>query len=323
MALSIFDLITVERVKATTVAGVDLTFDDGSDYPDELFQQAIAQSVAMLEAELGIVIDPFSIKGERHDVDLIDRHAHYHMSLDLKPLRSVDKLAIRIGNNDAEGVMPTSWASIASAQHSKINLIPDSSIESGIRFASGVPFLVGDVFSPYSRFPQYFSIDYTAGFTFEEGTGTIAQGTDSVEISLAHSYTTRPVIEIEITDAQGGSGLRMIASSSDSVTVAARTAPTTGDLTFSYTVHNVDPLVERAVLLLSSILPLNIAGDLIAGAGVASQSISIDSLSQSLATTASATSAGYGARLIAFNDELKKITKQLRSKYTQMNIWAR
>jgi len=30
MALSIFDLITIDRVKDTTVAGVDLTFDDGS-----------------------------------------------------------------------------------------------------------------------------------------------------------------------------------------------------------------------------------------------------------------------------------------------------
>ena len=323
MALSIFDLITVERVKATTVAGVDLTFDDGSDYPDELFQQSIAQAVSLLEMELSIVIDPFSIKGERHDVDLIDRHAHYHLSLDLKPLRSVDKLSIKIGNNDAEGVMPISWASVASAQHSKINLIPNSSMESGLRFASGVPFLVGDVFSPYSRFPQYFSIDYTAGFFFEEGTGTIAQGTDSVTLALSNDYTSRPVIDIDITDAQGGSGLRLIAASSDSVTVAARVAPTTGDLTFSYTVHNVDPLIERAILLLASLLPLNIAGDLIAGAGVASQSISIDSLSQSLSTTASATSAGYGARLIAFNDELKKTTKKLRSNYTAMNMWAR
>jgi hypothetical protein len=323
MALSIFDLITIERVKGTTVAGVDLTFDDGSDYPDSLFESAIAQSVALLEAELGIIIDPFSIKGERHDIDLIDRHSHYHLSLDLKPLKSIDQLAIKIGNSEGVGIMPNSYASIASYQHSKLNLIPDSTVEGGLRFSGGVPFLVGDVFSPYSRFPQYFSIDYTAGFTFEEGTATIPQGQKEVVISTSNEFTSRPYVLIEITDAQGGSGLRVVGSGTNQVTVAARVAPTTGDLTFNYTVHNVDPLIERALLLLSALLPLNIAGDLIAGAGVASQSISIDSLSQSLATTASATSAGYGARLIAFNDELKKVTKTLRGKYSQMNIYAR
>jgi len=323
MALSIFDLITIDRVKDTTVAGVDLTFDDGSAYPDSLFEDAIAQSVSLLETELGIIIDPFSIKGERHDVDIIDRNAHYPLSLDLKPLKAVDRLAIRVGNSSAEGEFPTSWASIASRQHSKINLLPDSGAESALRFSSGVPFLVGDVFSPYSRFPQYFSIDYTAGFTFEEGSAVIPQGQSEVSISLTNTFDTRPNILIEITDAQGGSGLRTISAGANSLTVAARVAPTTGDLTFNYTVHNVDPLIERALLLLSAILPLNIAGDLIAGAGVASQSISIDALSQSLATTASATSAGYGARLIAFNDELKKVTKTLRGKYSQMNFYAR
>lgn len=324
MGLSIFDLITIERVKGTTVAGVDLTFDDGSAYPDDLFQQSIIQAVALIEADLGIVIDEFKLVGERHDVDLIDRHSHYHMSLDLKPLKSVDKISIKIGNSSGEGILPTSYASIASHQHSKLNLIPDSTLSSSLRFTSGVPFLVGDVFSPYSRFPQYFNIDYTAGFTFEEGTAIIPQGQDSVQVIFNNLFTGGRVYNIvEITDAQGGSGVRAISSGSEGITFKTRVAPTTGDLTFKYTAHNVDPLIERAVLLVSSLLPLNIAGDLIAGAGIASQAISIDSLSQSIATTASATSAGYGARLIAFNAELKQVMGKLRGKYTQMNFYAR
>ena len=47
----------------------------------------------------------------------------------------------------------------------------------------------------------------------------------------------------------------------------------------------------------------NMLGDIILGAGIASQSISIDGLSQSISSTASATSAGYGARLINYNKE--------------------
>ena len=87
MAKSISDLITIDFVKSTTVAGVDLTFDDGTDFPDEMFQSAIDQSISMVEADLGIVLDEFKVSGERHDVDLIDRHSHYFTSVDHK-LRS-------------------------------------------------------------------------------------------------------------------------------------------------------------------------------------------------------------------------------------------
>lgn len=65
-----------------------------------------------------------------------------------------------------------------------------------------------------------------------------------------------------------------------------------------------DVLVEL-VGKIASFGPLNIAGDLLGGAGVASQSIGIDGLSQSFNTTSSATSAGYGARLIQYRQEIK------------------
>ena len=52
--------------------------------------------------------------------------------------------------------------------------------------------------------------------------------------------------------------------------------------------------------------PLNIAGDLLGGAGIASQSVSIDGLSQSFNTTSSATNAGYGARLLQYSKEIKE-----------------
>lgn len=323
MARTIFDIITVQSVKNTTVAGVDLTFDDGSNFPDEMFEGAITQSVAMLEADLGVVIDEFKVKGERHDVDLIDRHSHYLMSVDQRPLKRIDALQIKVGNSNAVADLPVSYASISSHLHGQFNLIPDSTLAASLHFSSGVPFLVGDVFSPYSKFPQYFSIDYTAGHTFDEGTAVIAQGTDTVEVTLNETFTGRYYADLTVTDAQGGAGVRVISTSPTSMTVQARTAPSTGDLTFSWSVNDVDPLIVRAAQLLSAMLPLNIAGDLLLGAGIASQSISIDGLSQAVASTASATSAGYGARLINFNTELKSVMKSLRAKYQKMNFYAR
>lgn len=52
--------------------------------------------------------------------------------------------------------------------------------------------------------------------------------------------------------------------------------------------------------------PLNIGGDLVGGAAIASQSMSIDGLSQSVNTTSSPTMGGFGARLIQANNELKR-----------------
>lgn len=66
---------------------------------------------------------------------------------------------------------------------------------------------------------------------------------------------------------------------------------------------------------LASFGPLNIAGDLLGGAGIASQSISIDGLSQNFNTTSSATNAGYGARLLQYGKEIKTELPTLRKKY--------
>lgn len=66
--------------------------------------------------------------------------------------------------------------------------------------------------------------------------------------------------------------------------------------------------------------PLNIAGDLIAGAGIASKSISLDGLSQSVGTTSSATNAGYGARIIQYEKQIKHMMEGLRAHYTGISF---
>ena len=66
--------------------------------------------------------------------------------------------------------------------------------------------------------------------------------------------------------------------------------------------------------------PLNIAGDLIAGAGIATKSISIDGISQSIGTTASATNAGYGARILQYEKQIQDQMSTLKSYYTGLQL---
>ena len=71
---------------------------------------------------------------------------------------------------------------------------------------------------------------------------------------------------------------------------------------------------------LASIDILNTAGDLILGAGIASYSLGIDGLSQSISSTSSATNAGYGAKIINYKDELKLLLPKLEAKYKGFSV---
>lgn len=92
------------------------------------------------------------------------------------------------------------------------------------------------------------------------------------------------------------------------------------DYTAGFPIGGVPAALKNIVLKLASLGPLNIAGDLIAGAGIASSSLSIDGLSQSISTTSSATNAGYGARIINYTKELQRELKALHGDLHPVNF---
>lgn len=316
MALSIRDIVTVQLLKDTYVQGVDLTLDNGDPYPDVLFESAIDQAIAMVEKELEITLDPTIIEGERHDADAIDANALWPIPLDTKPLREVTGLQLQLGNN-SPATLPLDWVTVSTYAQASIKIIPTSTSYGVISFNSGVPMLIGDVFSPYRKFADYFKLSYVAGFTFEEGSFIIPAGQTQLRVNFQENFRdTKPNITFNNATVR----VRIAGPSYMDISIPAALP---GPLTVTYSANNVDPLIIKAILLIASMLPLNIAGDLIAGAGVASQSLSIDGLSQSINTTASATSAGYGARIIQYSKELAGIMATLRSEYGRVNFWAR
>ena len=87
----------------------------------------------------------------------------------------------------------------------------------------------------------------------------------------------------------------------------------------SYTAGFEDGKIPRNIThiigMIAAIGPFHIFGDLIAGAGIANISLSMDGLSQSIGTTSSATNAGYGARVGNYLKELKDLLPKLRQFY--------
>lgn len=73
--------------------------------------------------------------------------------------------------------------------------------------------------------------------------------------------------------------------------------------------------MKHLIGMYAAIGPLNIAGDLLVGAGIASKTIGIPGLHQSINTTSSATNSGYGSRILEYQKEIKDLLPQVKSHF--------
>lgn len=97
------------------------------------------------------------------------------------------------------------------------------------------------------------------------------------------------------------------------------------DYTHGFKSGKVPAAFNMAIGLIAAIMALNIAGDLIIGAGIAGSSLSLDGLSQSVQTTSSAENHGYSAKVkeyqsLLFDPKKGGIIEKLRKYYQGENI---
>lgn len=83
--------------------------------------------------------------------------------------------------------------------------------------------------------------------------------------------------------------------------------------------QDVPDELRNIIKKLAAVILLNIYGD---GklAAIASRSVNLNSVSESISTTLSATSATFGARIIQYQKEIKEWLKQNKSKYSRTSI---
>ena len=92
------------------------------------------------------------------------------------------------------------------------------------------------------------------------------------------------------------------------------------DYKAGFAVGGVPDDIVHAIAMLASFNILNPAGDMIVGAGIASTPISLGGLSQSINTTSSATNSGYGARIQAYERDLKALIPALKGAYRGVSL---
>lgn len=76
----------------------------------------------------------------------------------------------------------------------------------------------------------------------------------------------------------------------------------------------------NVVGMLASIPIFHVGGDLVIGAGISSQSLGIDGLSQSINTTASAENHAYSARVLQYRKDIERTLKAVEKTYKGFNF---
>jgi hypothetical protein len=77
----------------------------------------------------------------------------------------------------------------------------------------------------------------------------------------------------------------------------------------------VPPLMKHCIGMVASLGVMNVAGDLVGGSGLQGWSVTIPGLSQNITTTNSSTNAGFGARIIQYEKDLKLYLPVLKAHY--------
>jgi len=325
---SIRDIITVDFLKNTALVGIDLTADDGSDFPDDLFEASINSAINTVESELGIIINHQDCV-ERQDAASDQRRAWWGMTLDQRPLKKIDEIKITYGNYPEVSV-PLAWTNILSDASAQIALIPTSDTLGAFNFNNSIPLMIDPItnYSYYRYVPAYFKLAYQAGFNFRSGTASIPIGETELVVDLGETLIDTPNFTFVITD-DGRDAVPAVATSAKAIAtgigktsfkIKLNQAGVNGPVLLNWQVHTVPQSLIKTISQVAALLPLDIAGNLIAGAGIARQSISVDGLSQEIATTASATSSGFGATILSYQKQIKDTMEALKKKYSTVGF---
>lgn len=332
------DVVNAEWLKATYLLGVDLTLDDGSEYPDIIFEQNLDAAIQSLADDLEIDLTPRKICGERHDSYVTDSHTWWLMALKRTPLWGVDRFSFALGNYPIVEA-PLSWVFADSWQTGEVQLVPSIESFREIKGGNYMPFGLGGL-TGLAQLPGYFSFDYTAGFPEDCGLEDfvhtdipVGGGSHEFNIEFArafHDDQFRVYAEIQDDSGErvafdpGVVTVRLKTTNKNAqdfrITLTSNASLPNGDYHLKWTVLSIPSNILHAVGLSAALQVLDVAGDLIVGAGIASQSTSVDGLSQSINTTSSATNSGYGARVKQYEREYKALLSRLRSTWTPREV---
>lgn len=163
--VSLRDCVTKEWLQKTHLFGIKDTRDDGTPFPQELYDVAIGSAIDQVSIDAGITVEPTTVVGERSDVIDNDSLAYFARCVRKTPVVSVQKWAIMFGDRIVVSY-PLSWVHIREPAAGLIQLIPGEQGISDVFVAPGWSYDLR-AWSGRHYSAAKVRIDYTAGFEAE------------------------------------------------------------------------------------------------------------------------------------------------------------
>lgn len=235
-------MLTTDILKRRYLFGVDLTDENGNEFPDDTIQFYIDEAVSYWEHKLDIVISPQTFK-ERYDYRQVDYMNFNFLQLKKRPILEVELVKASFPSNKDLVQYPKEWYTIEK-ESGQLQLTPVEGTFNGLIITNGgsyMPLLYGT----RDSWPHLFEITYKAGFCDD----------------------------------------------------------------------NIPNIINAMIGMQASIAIFEILGDIVLGAGVAGESVSIDGASVSRNLTASAMYSGYSARIESYRKKLEEYADVTRKYY--------
>ena len=343
------DVLTATWLQNRYLVGINLTDDDGVAYPDAIYTQSILNAISTLETELDLTLDGIRhFSEERHDRLDMDEEGFHFKRLKKRPLRGLTQLQWRYGNFNGVAV-PSSWHETMSPMMGDVRVVPSqASLDSAT--VTSLSYFYNNWL--HHMTPGWWVYSYLHGY--DDRRDSVAIGTFSerfylngpmeIEPSVAPSSNTYTVTvsgklldlttdgvngvgaaDTEVLTWVDSDGAYPQFTTKSWALITSVVFAEAGAQTPTFNIrgqYSWPQIFEDAVGLAASLLLLDTAGDLIVGAGIASKSISMDALSQSIATTSSATNSGYGARALAYGKRLKSIMDALNGQLDRREVFV-
>lgn len=129
--------------------------------------------------------------------------------------------------------------------------------------------------------------------------------------------------QIQLFPTQGSAGSLFLTAGANFVPLLQGMyayAPSMWKISYTAGLSDVPDDMVEYIMKRASVGILQVWGDLIIGAGIANQTISIDGLSQSIGTTQSPEFSGAGARIKNYQDDMKILEQRLKDTYLGINF---
>jgi hypothetical protein len=156
------NLITAQQLKDTYLIGVKQSDQQGTPFPNSLYDSAINKAISFFEIQTKIHVTPYVVTDEPHDYhrDEYDQFAYFQLYE--YPILSVEAIQAIYPTGQTILLFPSTWVKIY-FKSGQLNLVPTAGSLSQVLIGQGgsyLPLLNGYL----SYLPQLFHVAYTAGF---------------------------------------------------------------------------------------------------------------------------------------------------------------